>query len=250
MNVGVLLIDRGSKDTEVKHELDAICSKIQNDAKYIFVKYCFLEVTEPRIDKMMNECLKFQINKLIVIPYFLYSGTKIKLAINSIMKFHGRANIKLIISKPMLMHELVVESVKNRIYDAMIKNKIKTQKQSVDILIICHGSKDPNSHLSIMYTVNRLKPEYRNVKYCFLEIENPNIDEGIHSCVNDKPDVLVIVFYFLHNGVHVKYDIYKELMPAISRYKLKKFIVTEHIGKDDKLMNLIITRCREVENAN
>lgn len=249
MNVGVLVVDRGSKDIEVKEELNKICYKIKKQTKYIFSKYCFLEVSEPSIDKMMMECFKSNIDKLIIIPYFLYSGKKVKLAVNNVMKFHNQSDIKLVITKPMLMHELVTKSVENRINDAIIKNKIKIQEQNIDILIICHGSKDPNSHLSIMYVVNKLKYKYRNVAYCFLEIENPDINEGIRKCVIAKSDILIIVFYFLHNGAHVKYDIYNELIPAINRHKLTKFVFTEYIGKDEKLMDLIITRCKEVENA-
>lgn len=250
MNIGVLIVDRGSKDIEVKEELNKICYKIKQQKKYVFSKYCFLEVSEPSINKMMTECFKFNIDKLIVIPYFLYSGKKVKLAVNRVMKFHNQSDIKLVVTKPMLMHELITKSVENRINDAILKNKIKTQEQNMDVLIICHGSKDPNSHLSIMYVVNKLKPKYRNVKYCFFEIESPNINDGIRKCIATKPDILIIVFYFLHNGAHMKYDIYEELIPALNRHKFTKFVFTEYIGKDEKLMDLIITRCKEVENAN
>ena len=70
------------------------------------------------------------------------------------------------------------------------------------------------------------------------------------KCIATKPDILIIVFYFLHNGAHMKYDIYEELIPALNRHKFTKFVFTEYIGKDEKLMDLIITRCKEVENAN
>ncbi len=90
----------------------------------------------------------------------------------------------------------------------------------------------------------------RNVSFCFLEIEEPNIKQGIIKCKNDSPEVLVVVFYFLHEGAHVKRDIYEDLNPALEEAKLQKVLITKHIGTDDKMVDLIIERAKEVENAN
>ncbi|MGI0004086.1 MAG: sirohydrochlorin chelatase, partial [Candidatus Nitrosotenuis sp.] len=86
--------------------------------------------------------------------------------------------------------------------------------------------------------------------YCFLEIEEPNIQQAIEKCDKTKPELLVVVFYFLHEGAHVKRDIYGDLNPAVEKSNLKKILITEHIGTDDKMINFIIERAKEVENAN
>jgi sirohydrochlorin ferrochelatase len=54
----------------------------------------------------------------------------------------------------------------------------------------------------------------------------------------------------LHEGAHVKRDIYGDLNPALEKSSLKKVLITEHIGTDDKMINFIIERAKEVENAN
>jgi hypothetical protein len=41
-----------------------------------------------------------------------------------------------------------------------------------------------------------------------------------------------------------------DLNPAIENSDLKNVLITEHIGTDDKMIDLIIERAREVENAN
>ena len=66
----------------------------------------------------------------------------------------------------------------------------------------------------------------------------------------NNPKVLVVVFYFLHKGAHVKRDIYEDLNPAIEKSNLKNVLITEHIGTDEKIIDLIIERAREVEDAN
>ena len=135
--------------------------------------------------------------------------------------------------------------------DIILKeNEISLSKDKVDVLVIGHGSMDPNAGISINYIVDELRKSYKNVDRCYLEIEEPNIEQGIQSCQNNSPDALVIVFYFLHEGAHVKTDINNDLKPALEKSNLKKVCVTKHLGADEKMIDLIVERAKEVENAN
>ncbi len=60
----------------------------------------------------------------------------------------------------------------------------------------------------------------------------------------------MVVFYFLQEGAHVKRDIYEDLNPALEEANLQKVLITKHIGIDDKMIDLIIERTKEVEVAN
>jgi len=247
---GVLLIDRGSREKEVKEELDFICKKVKEKGNYVFSNYCFLEVIPPFIEEGVKKCLKHEIESLTIVPYFLYPGKKVKAAVNNAIKLQLETKVKFVISKPMSMHKTMSELVENRVKSALEKNDISLPSNQVDVMIIGHGSKDPNAQLSIQYVIDNLTNTYRNINHCFLEIEEPNIQQGIEKCQKNNPEVLVIVFYFLHKGAHVKRDIYEELNPAIEISDLKKVLITEHIGTDEKMIDLILERAREVEHAN
>ncbi len=250
MKRGVLLIDRGSREKEVKEELDFICKKVKEKGNYVFSNYCFLEVIPPFIEEGVKKCLQHEIESLTIVPYFLYPGKKVKAAVNDAIKFQSETKVKFVISKPMSMHKTMSELVENRVKSALEKNDISLPSNQVDVMIIGHGSKDPNAQLSIQYVVDNLTNTYRNISHCFLEIEEPNIQQGIDKCQKNNPEVLVIVFYFLHKGAHVKRDIYEDLNPAIDKSNLKKVLITEHIGTDEKMIDLILERAREVEHAN
>ncbi len=250
MKRGVLLIDRGSREKEVKEELDFICKKVKEKGDYVFSDYCFLEVIPPFIEEGVKKCLQHDIESLTIVPYFLYPGKKVKAAVNDAIKLQSETSVKFVISKPMSMHKTMSELVENRVKSALEKNDISLLNDKVDVLIIGHGSKDPNAQLSIQYVVDNLTNTYRNISHCFLEIEEPNIQQGINKCQKNNPEVLVIVFYFLHKGAHVKRDIYEDLNPAIEKSNLKKVFITEHIGTDEKMIDLILERAREVEHAN
>lgn len=247
MKRGLLLIDRGSKEREAGEELETICKEIKKKGGYAFAEYCFLEVTPPYIEDGIKKCLKSDVDSLTIVPYFLYPGKKVKAAVTEVMKYQATTNVKFLVTKPMSMHMTLVKLVENRIKSALDKDGVSLANDKIDVLVIGHGSKDPNAKMSIKYVVDELDQIYRNVDYCFLEIEEPNIEQGIEACKKRDPEILVVVFYFLHEGAHVKTDINADLRPALENHKLKKVLITQHIGTDQKMIDLIIERAKEVE---
>jgi sirohydrochlorin ferrochelatase len=247
---GLLIIDRGSKEQEAKDELEYISKHVKEKGKYDYCDYCFLEVVPPFIEEGIKKSLKNQLDELTIVPYFLYPGKKVKAAVTSVMKFQSDTKTKFLVTKPMSMHKTMIDLVDNRITSTLKENNQSISKDRVDVLIIGHGSKDPNAQISINYVVDGLKPNYRNVSYCFLEIEEPTIQQGIRNCKEKNPEILVIVFYFLHKGAHVKRDIYEELNPALEEEKIENTFITKHIGTDNMMIDLIIERAQSVEDAN
>ncbi|RMW37961.1 MAG: sirohydrochlorin cobaltochelatase [Nitrosopumilus sp.] len=250
MKRGLLIIDRGSREREASEELETICEGIKTKGDYVFADYCFLEVEPPYIEDGISKCLKQDIDSLTIVPYFLYPGKKVKIAVTDVMKLQKDTQVKFLITKPMSMHKTLVDIVENRITTTLKENNITLPNKDVDVMIIGHGSKDPNAQRSLNYIVDELKDCYRNVSRCWLEIEQPDIFEGIKNCEKDEPKVLVIVFYFLHEGAHVKTDINNDLIPALKDSSLKDTFITKHIGTDEKIIDLIIERAKEVEDAN
>ena len=250
MKRGLLVIDRGSREDEVKEELKDICYRVKEKGNYEFSDFCFLEVVPPFIKEGIQNSINHNLDTLTIIPYFLYPGKKVKAAVTDVMKLQAITDVKFVVSKPMSMHKTMIDLVDNRVSTVLKENNINFSKNEVDVLIIGHGSKDPNAKLSIKYIVDGLTSTYRNIDYCFLEIEEPNIQQGITKFEKNNPKVLVIVFYFLHKGAHVKRDIYEDLNPALEKSNLENVLITKHIGTDEKMIDLIIERAKEVENAN
>ena len=56
------------------------------------------------------------------------------------MKFQESTDVKFVVSKPMSMHQTMIELVDSRITTVMNENNIDISKKDVDVLIIGHGS--------------------------------------------------------------------------------------------------------------
>ncbi len=246
MKRGLLLIDRGSHEDDVKQELQHICDKVKQKGGYHMANYCFLEVIPPYIEEGIRALLLSEIDSLTIVPYFLYPGRKVKAAVDTAAKFQS-AKTKISISRPMNMHQSLITLVDEKIEKILARNKSSVQKKNVDVLVIGHGSKDPEARSALKYVADGLGKTYRNVNYCFLEIEEPNIKQGIEACSKNNPDCLVVVPYFLHKGAHVKRDIYDDLNPAIASSNIKQIFLSEHLGIDEKMVDLVLERAMEVE---
>jgi len=247
---GLLIIDRGSREQEAKDELNLISAAVKEKGGYQYCSYCFLEVIPPFIDRGISDALEHKLDELVIVPYFLYPGKKVKAAVSDAMSMQAGTDTKFLVTRPMSMHRTMIDLVRNRVASALQDSGRTASESQTDVLIIGHGSVDPNAQISIQYVVDGLRPLYRNISHCFLEIEQPDIRAGLQACKNNNPDTLVIVFYFLHEGAHVKRDIYEDLRPALNKLGLEpNAVVTKHIGADSMMIDLILERASEVQSA-
>jgi sirohydrochlorin ferrochelatase len=243
----LLIVDRGSREPEVGHELQQICLLAKQQAGYDYVYYSFLEVLPPFIDEGISQCMVAGATFITVVPYFLYPGIKLKDTVKQSAKIGREKNLKLVITKPLSYHPMMKELIVDRI-DELKKSKCISQPdRECDIVLIGHGSSDKNAHDAFVYAANSIKPYYRRVEFCFLELDRPNIEEGIGRAVAGNPHVILIVPYFLHKGAHIKRDVIKDLNAALDKYKFENAFVGQHLGVNEKLVDIIIERASEVE---
>jgi sirohydrochlorin ferrochelatase len=53
--------------------------------------------------------------------------------------------------------------------------------------------------------------------------------------------------YFLHRGAHMKRDVINDVNEALRKYQFKNAFIASHLGVDQKLVDLLIERARDVE---
>jgi sirohydrochlorin ferrochelatase len=141
------------------------------------------------------------------------------------------------------MGQLIMERI-----NWLKKNKgIDYFDKDCDVLLIGHGSSDKNAHDAFVHIANAIRPYYRNVHFCFLELDCPNIEEGIEQALVQNPKVLLLIPYFLHKGAHIKRDVVRDVDAALEKYKFKKAFLGVHLGVDNNLVDIVVERAREVE---
>ena len=247
MRKALLIIDRGSKELEVQDELLKISNQAKEKGGYIYSNFCFLEVIPPYIDEGIRNCIKENVDLITVMPYFLYPGMKLKDAVKKTAAISKEKQVKLVITKPLCYSEVLKFVIIDRLTKLKLFNDIRLQDKECDVLVIGHGSSDRRATEAFIFTINGIKHSYRNVEYCFLELEGPTIQEGINSVIKKNPKIVLIMPYFLHKGIHIKHDVINEVKTALKSHSFTNILIADHIGVDDNMINLILRRANEVE---
>ena len=65
--------------------------------------------------------------------------------------------------------------------------------------------------------------------------------------VENNPKLLILMPYFLHKGAHMKRDVINDVNEALRKYRFKDVFIASHLGVDQKLVDLLIERARDVE---
>ena len=242
-----LIIDRGSREPEVKDELKQVCSIVGRKAGYHYSDFCFLEVIPPFIDEGIRKCRESGAECITVVPYFLYPGMKLKESVRQCARICHLEKLKMVITKPLSYHSVMADLIIDRITSLKKEKGIHYADLECDILIIGHGSSDKNARDAFRYTVNELGSLYRTVRFCFLELDQPDIRQGIESVLRAEPKVLILMPYFLHKGAHIKRDVIVEVDEALKKYGFENAFMARHLGVDENLVNLLIERAREAE---
>ncbi|UVS69596.1 precorrin-8X methylmutase [Nitrososphaera viennensis] len=244
----LLIVDRGSREPEVRQEMQEICTLAKGKAGYDFADYCFLEVLPPFIDEGIRKCVDAGAEAITVMPYFLYPGMKLKDTVKQSARIGRDMNLNLVITRPLSYHPMMPELVSERLAELKKEKDIRLSDDQCDVLLIGHGSSDRNAHDAFVHTAEAIRPRYRNVHHCFLELDSPNIEEGVMQAVAMQPKVLLMMPYFLHRGAHIKRDVVNDVAAALEKAQFKGAYMARHLGVDDKLVNLVVERAKEVEN--
>ena len=219
----------------------------RNKGGYHYTNYCFLEVLPPFIEEGIRKCQENGVDVITVMPYFLYPGMKLKDSVRQSARISKIQKLNLVITKPLSYHSMMTQLVIDRINCLKKDKDIQYSDLECDILLIGHGSSDKNARIAFEYIINSLRPFYRKVEFCFLELDNPNIQQGIKMMVENNPKVLILMPYFLHKGAHMKRDVINDVNEALKKYRFKDVFIANHLGVDQKLVDLIMERARDVE---
>jgi precorrin-8X/cobalt-precorrin-8 methylmutase len=245
----LLIIDRGSREPEVRQELAEICALAQKKAGYAYADYCFLEVLPPFIPEGIEKCVSSGADAITVMPYFLYPGMKLKDTVEQSARIGREKGLQVLIAKPLSYHPMMPELIAGRLGELKREKGITLADEKCDVLLIGHGSSDKDAHDAFVHNTEAIRPRYRNVHHCFLELDTPNIEQGIMQAVSKKPQVLLMMPYFLHKGAHVKRDIINDVDAALKKAQYNDAHMARHLGVDDRLVNLIVERAKEAENG-
>ena len=113
--------------------------------------------------------------------------------------------------------------------------------------MIGHGSKLAGSNDAIDRVIEALRQKEPATFFqaAFLEIQSPNIPEGIERCLHQGAEEVVVIPYFVQAGKHVVQDIPRIIYEAKAKYPQRNIHLAEYLGFDPRIGSVVCDRIRE-----
>lgn len=117
------------------------------------------------------------------------------------------------------------------------------------ILLVGHGSRDPEGNDQVRQTIDELKPQLDRellVETCFLEFERPTIEQGIQTCVEKGATSVFIIPLMLLAAGHSKIHIPAAIDEAKQKYPEVSFTYGRPFGIHEETVEICKNRLEEV----
>ncbi|WP_181444645.1 sirohydrochlorin chelatase [Bacillus sp. 03113] len=117
------------------------------------------------------------------------------------------------------------------------------------ILLVGHGSRDPEGNEQVRHFVNKLKPSLNEsllVETCFLEFEKPTVGQGIDRCVDQGAGDIVVIPIMLLPAGHSKIHIPAAIDEAKKKHPTIRFTYGKPIGIHKETFEILKTRLVEI----
>ncbi|MEN3042866.1 MAG: CbiX/SirB N-terminal domain-containing protein [Fervidobacterium sp.] len=114
------------------------------------------------------------------------------------------------------------------------------------ILLVSHGSRVPES----ITVCEKVKNDLENlindkIELCYMELSKPSIEEKVEELYNKGYRNIIVLPFFLFEGMHIKMDIPKILEELAKKFKIS-FCMAKPIGYDKRLAYILKERLDEV----
>ncbi|WP_026894565.1 sirohydrochlorin chelatase [Clostridiisalibacter paucivorans] len=117
------------------------------------------------------------------------------------------------------------------------------------LLIVGHGSRSSDAQKTFEKVVDMVKEmaSYEMVAGAHMEISEPNIPMVVGGLVENGIKNILVVPYFLYEGIHIKEDIPEIIGELSDKYKNVTFKMGKPIGAEPLLADIILKRAEEIE---
>jgi sirohydrochlorin cobaltochelatase len=74
----LLFVGRGSSDPDANGDVYKLARMVWEGSGYLTVETCFIGITHPRLEEGFRRAMLYQPKRIIVLPYFLFTGVLVK----------------------------------------------------------------------------------------------------------------------------------------------------------------------------
>lgn len=119
------------------------------------------------------------------------------------------------------------------------------------IVLLSHGSRLPEAQATAQKFVSMLVDQLGDtylIEGAALQFNQPDLPTALARIIGRGARKVIIAPVFLYSGLHIKRDIPEIITLEKQKYPGVEITMSRHIGADQRLMDIIIDRIREVNS--
>lgn len=129
------------------------------------------------------------------------------------------------------------------------KTSLMSEEPRIALLVIDHGSRQVESNMALDQTVREVQTQcagrYVVVLAAHMDVLSPSIGEAFDAAVAAGAIHVVAALYLLAPGRHAQQDVPRLLAEAAERHPGVGFTVTDALGPDPMLAELVLRRAEK-----
>jgi sirohydrochlorin ferrochelatase len=119
------------------------------------------------------------------------------------------------------------------------------------IILLGHGSRVPEAGKHMEKVADGLKRRYgyHMVEVCYMSRLGPHFPEIFEKCVAAGAVDVMVIPYFLHDGLHLVLDIPEMMQELAAQHPGVKLVLGKNLGFDDTLVDLVEKRIEDSKDC-
>ncbi|MDV6375741.1 precorrin-8X methylmutase [Deinococcus arenicola] len=244
----IVLAGHGSRDPANMQELEQLVDLMRERAGAHPVGHGYLEFASPTIDTAVRGQLSAGAQDVVVVPGVLLAATHAKndmpSEVQALQREFPQAHIHF--AAAMDLHPLLLKLCQERLVQAEVTSAQTVSRAETCLVVVGRGTTDPDANGDVSKLTRMLEEGlgYGGSLVCFSGTANPRVDEGLKRAVRLGFRRLVVLPYFLFDGVLVK-RIRAAVAAAQERHPDTEILAASHLGAHPHVAQVFLERARE-----
>lgn len=245
---GIVIAGHGSRDPDGVREFEALVELVCTRAPGHAVTYGYLEFSSPTIEAAVKANLAAGSRQVSVVPGVLLAARHAKNDMPSELQVLARTHtdIDFHFGAPLNLHPQLLQLAQQRIIAAESTSSHTARRAETCLVLVGRGTSDPDANSEISKLARMLEEGmgFGGVYVCYSGTAKPLVADGLRTAARMGFPRLVVMPYFLFDGVLVK-RIYAAADALQEREPQLEVIKAGYLGVHPHVADVLIERARE-----
>jgi precorrin-8X/cobalt-precorrin-8 methylmutase len=245
---GIVIAGHGSRDPDGIREFEALMALVRARAPQHVVSHGYLEFASPTIDQALAANLAAGVRQVVMVPGVLLAASHAKNDMPSELLTFAQAHpeIDFHFGAPLGLHPLLLQLVQERIVAAESLSPHTVRRDDSCLVLVGRGTTDPDANGEVAKFARMIEEGmgFGAASVCYSGSAKPLVSDGLRAAAKMGYTRLVVVPFFLFDGVLVK-RIYDAAEALQEREPGLEVLKAAYLGAHPHVADVMLERARE-----